>query len=74
LNTVRQIRRIGLADQLSPYEYATAVAVHLLRRAAFRPDRREPGRRRHIAYLRAEQLISELDAAMRVAVPRQKAS
>jgi hypothetical protein len=63
-SSIRLIRQIGLADQLSDLEYATAIAVHLLRRAAFRRDRCEEVERRPLAYALAEELILALREAI----------
>lgn len=59
-NSIRLIRHIGLADQMSPFEYATAVGMYLLRYASCRPDKNEDPVRRQIAYLLAEQLAEVL--------------
>lgn len=59
-NSIRLIRQIGLTDQMSEHEYATAIAIYLLRRASCRPDRNEHPLRREMAYLLAERLTIKL--------------
>src|SRR5581483_2040616 len=45
-NSVRLIRQVGQVDQLSPFEYATAVALYLLRRASYTAEHDEDPVRR----------------------------
>jgi hypothetical protein len=59
---IRLIRHIGLGDQLSETEYATAVALYLLRHASFYPDSDEEPSRRPFAYLLAEKLSVTLSS------------
>jgi hypothetical protein len=55
-NSVRQVRRFGLADQLSANEYATAVAIQLLRHGLRKRDASEQPLRRPMLVLLAETL------------------
>jgi hypothetical protein len=61
-NAVRQVRRFGLADEISPCEYARAVAVHLLRHALRKPRANATAERRATMVLLAEKLAKELGA------------
>ncbi|MGH9640975.1 MAG: phosphotransferase, partial [Terriglobales bacterium] len=62
-NTVRQIRRFGLAEQLSEDEYVRSVALHLLRHTLRQVDGEDPLRRPMMALL-AERLARELVAVV----------
>jgi hypothetical protein len=59
-SSIRLIRQIAFADQVSEFEYATAVAINLLRRASHRPNGPEDSFRRRTAYWVAERLTLEL--------------
>jgi hypothetical protein len=59
-NAVRQIRRFGLAEQISKNEYATAVAVYLLRHGLRPRDGDEQTIRRPTLVWLAEQLAQAL--------------
>lgn len=59
-NSIRYIRRIGLSDQMSDGEYATAVAICLLRLALHKPPPKEDRGRRPRAYVLAERLLRRL--------------
>jgi hypothetical protein len=62
-SSIRQIRVVALAEEISQFEYATALAVYLLRRAMFPADSVSDGFRRAYAYVLAERLISCLGSA-----------
>lgn len=62
-SSIRQIRVVALAEEVSPFEYATALAIYLLRRAMFPADSPADGFRRAYAYVLAERLISCLGGA-----------
>jgi hypothetical protein len=62
-NSVRQVRRFGLAEQLSRNEYAHAVAIHLLRHTLRKRRPGEPRERRPVMLLLAERLAKVLAAA-----------
>lgn len=62
-NSIRQIRRIALVDRMHPNEYATAVAVQLLRRALHKEDDKADDDRRVYGFALAERLA--LDLAVR---------
>jgi hypothetical protein len=62
-NSVRQIRRFGLAEQLSKDEYARAVAIHLLRHGLRKRDKHEDRARRPLFMWLAERLVHGLAAA-----------
>ncbi len=58
---LRDIRRVGLADQLSVGEYAVAVAIFLLRHAYRKPrDGESPGRRAYL-FSAAEKILLGLE-------------
>jgi len=59
-NCVRLIRQIGLADQMSEFEYPTAVAIYLIRHASYTSKDIDDVDRRRVAYSLAEQLIIAL--------------
>lgn len=62
-NSVRQIRRFGLAEQVSDDEYARAVAVHLLRHGLRkRSNDEDRGRRPFFVWL-AERLARDLTSS-----------
>jgi len=58
--TVRQIRLIALASQVSPYEYQFALVIYLLRWAMYPPDVHDEEYRRAYAYVVAERLCDRL--------------
>jgi Phosphotransferase enzyme family len=59
-NSVRQIRRFGLAEQLTRQEYATAAAVYLLRHGLHDRDPGEQGIRRPTLVWLAERLARSI--------------
>jgi hypothetical protein len=59
-NSIRQLRQIALADQLSGFEYATAVAIYMLRHASYARSAHEPAGRREMAYFLAERIATQL--------------
>lgn len=62
-NVVRQIRRYGLAEELTSGEYARAVAVQMLRHSLRRRDRGEQSVRRPAMIKLAGDLVRRLDGA-----------
>jgi len=66
-NSVRQVRRFGLADQITRHEYARSVAVHLLRHATRVRRPGEHRNRRLLCILMAERLAKQLDHAQKPA-------
>lgn len=63
-NSIRLIRQVGLADQLSDFEYATAIAIYLLRHASYPGENREDNFRRQMAYFLAEHLLTGVSRHM----------
>lgn len=63
-NSVRQIRRFGLAEQLTRHEYATAVAIYLLRHGLRRRDPGEPVNRRPTFVYLAERIAQAVKKAV----------
>lgn len=63
-NSVRQLRQIALADQLSEFEYAAAVAIYMLRRASYGRGSEEPPGRREMAYFLADLIAKQLAAEL----------
>jgi hypothetical protein len=61
-NSIRQLRQIALADQLSQFEYAATVAIYMLRHASYGRSANEPTGRREMAYFLAERIARQLDA------------
>jgi hypothetical protein len=59
-NSIRQLRQIALADELSEFEYALTVALYLLRRASYGSQPDEPAGRRPMAYFLAERIAKQL--------------
>lgn len=66
-NSIRQLRQLALADQLSEFEYAATIAIYMLRFASYGSESEEPPGRREMAYfladLIARQLATELKCA-----------
>lgn len=71
-NSVRQVRRFGLADQLGEYEYTRAVAIHLLRHGLRKRKAGEQQMRRPLFVALAERLANELHAIEAKRVDIQK--
>jgi len=63
VHAVRQVRRHGLADAFSAEEYATALAIFLLRHALREPREKEQPNRRAVVFFLAERLARDLAAA-----------
>lgn len=59
-DTVRQIRRFGLSEELSTSEYATAVTISLLRHSYRLPVAGEHAGRRPYLYATAEKILSAI--------------
>lgn len=59
-NSIRQLRQIALADELSKFEYALTVVMYLLRRASYGREPGEPEGRREMAYFLAERIAKLL--------------
>jgi len=63
-NSIRQLRQIALADELSKFEYALTVAIYLLRRASYGSQADEPAGRRPMAYFLAERIAMQLTSEL----------
>lgn len=60
-DSIREIRKIALADRLYPAEYATAVAICLLRSAYRKPRENEPSNRRAYLFAAADKLVGAIE-------------
>lgn len=60
-DAIREIRKIALADRLDPYEYATAVAICLLRHAFRQPRENEQPDRRAYLFAAADKLVRAIE-------------